>query len=388
MSTRQSKAPKGNILIVDDTPENLRLLSNALTEQGYKVRSVIDGAMALMGARTAPPDLILLDINMPTMNGYEVCEALKADEKTREIPVIFISALDEVLDKVKGFAVGGRDYITKPFQVEEVLARVKNQLTLRSLQKKLTEQNSQLRHLEAELRLALEKEKELSQLRSEFMSLISHEFRTPLTTILSSDQLLQRYGKRLSDEKQQNHHERIQNAVGYMTQLLDDVLLIGTAEAGKLKFEPTLIDLVAFCRDLVETLQMNTNQHKLLFVSDSEELYAQMDKKLLGHIFTNLLSNAIKFSPKGGIVQFDLVSFSESVILRIQDNGIGIPAKDLPQLFESFSRASNVDCIQGTGLGLTIVKKSVDLHGGQIAVESEVGIGTTFTVTLPLNDSG
>ena len=379
---------KHSILIVDDTSDNLRFLSATLTKEGYEVLTAINGSVALIGARAAVPDLILLDIKMPGMDGYEVCQKLKADAHTQEIPVIFLSILDEAIDKVKAFAVGAVDYITKPFQVEEVLARVKNQLTLRSLQKKLTEQNSQLRHLEAELRLALEKEKELSQLRSEFMSLISHEFRTPLTTILSSDQLLQRYGKRLSDEKQQNHHERIQNAVGYMTQLLDDVLLIGTAEAGKLKFEPTPIDLVAFCRDLVETLQLNTTQHKLLFVSDSEELYAQMDKKLLGHIFTNLLSNAIKFSPKGGTVQFDLVSSSESVILRIQDNGIGIPAKDLPQLFESFSRASNVDCIQGTGLGLTIVKKSVDLHRGQIAVESEEGVGTTFTVTLPLNNSG
>ena len=379
---------KQSILIVDDTSDNLRFLSTTLSKEGYEVLTAINGSVALIGARTALPDLILLDIKMPGMDGYEVCQKLKADAQTQEIPVIFLSILDEAIDKVKAFTVGAVDYITKPFQVEEVLARVKNQLTLRSLQKKLTEQNSQLRHLEAELRLALEKEKELSQLRSEFMSLISHEFRTPLTTILSSDQLLQRYGKRLSDEKQQNHHERIQNAVGYMTQLLDDVLLIGTAEAGKLKFEPTLIDLVAFCRDLVETLQISTTQHKLLFVSDSEELYAQMDKKLLGHIFTNLLSNAIKFSPKGGIVQFDLVSSSESVIVRIQDNGIGIPAKDLPQLFESFSRASNVDCIQGTGLGLTIVKKSVDLHRGQIAVESEEGVGTTFTVTLLLNNSG
>ena len=119
MNTFLSEVPKGNILLVDDTPDNLRLLSNALTERGYKVRSVINGAMALMGAKAAPPDLILLDINMPQMNGYEVCEALKADAQTREIPVIFISALDEVLDKVRAFAVGGRDYISKPFQFKK-----------------------------------------------------------------------------------------------------------------------------------------------------------------------------------------------------------------------------------------------------------------------------
>jgi PleD family two-component response regulator len=129
--------PKGDILIVDDMPVNLRLLSNMLTEQGYKVRSVINGQMALTATQAAPPDLILLDINMPGMNGYEVCERLKTDEQTRDIPVIFISALDEIHDKVMAFTVGGLDYITKPFQFEEVLARVETHLSLRRLQKQL-----------------------------------------------------------------------------------------------------------------------------------------------------------------------------------------------------------------------------------------------------------
>ena len=177
MSTRQSKAVKGNILIVDDTPENLRLLSNALSERGYKVRSVINGAMALMGAKAAPPDLILLDINMPDMNGYEVCQAFQADEKTCEIPVIFISALDEVLDKVKGFAVGGRDYITKPFQLEEVLARIENQLTIRNLQQQLQEQNQRLQQ-------EISDRQKAEQALRVFLHSISHDLRNPVTGML------------------------------------------------------------------------------------------------------------------------------------------------------------------------------------------------------------
>jgi signal transduction histidine kinase len=173
MSTSVSFAPKGNILIVDDTPENLRLLSNALTEQGYKVRSVINGAMALMGAKAAPPDLILLDINMPQMNGYEVCEALKADEQTCEIPVIFISAMDEVLDKVKAFRVGGRDYISKPFQFEEVLARIENQLTIRNLQQQLQEKNWFLQQSETrEREKAYQLEQALHQLQNSQSQLV------------------------------------------------------------------------------------------------------------------------------------------------------------------------------------------------------------------------
>ncbi len=247
------------------------------------------------------------------------------------------------------------------------------------------------RQAETDILATLHRERELSELRNSFLSMVSHEFRTPLTTIRSSAELLERYKNRLSDEKKQSHHQRIQSAVDRMTQLLDEVLLIGQAEAGKLKFEPKPMDIVAFCRELVEGMQVIVNhrhpsgshQHAIAFTSSGDCTDAQMDEKLLGHILTNLLSNAIKYSPEGGTVLFDLVCTARQAIFRIQDSGIGIPEEYLPQLFESFQRADNVGTIQGTGLGLAIVKKAVDLHGGTIAVESEVGIGTTFTITLP-----
>lgn len=259
------------------------------------------------------------------------------------------------------------------------------------------------RQAEVDMLATLDRERELSELRNSFLSLVSHEFRTPLTTIRSSAELLDRYNNRLSDEKKQTHYRRIESAVERMTQLLNEVLLIGQAEAGKLKFEPTPMDLVPWCRDLVEGMQVvvenahanEIHQHALAqrslyeiaFTSSGECVDAQMDEKLLGHILTNLLSNAIKYSPEGGTVQFDLVCTEREAIFRITDSGIGIPEEYLPQLFESFQRASNVGTIQGTGLGLAIVKKAVDLHRGTIAVESEVGVGTTFTVRLPLDTS-
>ena len=244
---------------------------------------------------------------------------------------------------------------------------------------------TKLKHAEAEILKALERERELSELRSSFISLVSHEFRTPLTTIQSSTELLDRYNHKLSEEKKQNHYRRIHNAVQRMTHLLEDVLTIGKAEAGKLKFTPSPIDLFAFCRDLVESLQMSTQpQHKINFGVVGDGSDTQMDEKLLCHVLTNLLSNAVKYSPDGGIVQFNLVCNHSWAVFRIQDSGIGIPCEDLERLFESFGRASNVGAIPGTGLGLAIVKKCVDLHGGEITVESEVGVGTTFTVTLPL----
>ncbi len=245
---------------------------------------------------------------------------------------------------------------------------------------------TQLKQAEADIRKALEKERELSELRSSFVSLVSHEFRTPLTTIQSSAELLERYSDRFSEEKKQNHFRRIHKAVSRMAQLLEDVLTIGKAEAGELKFESSPMDVVAFCRDVVESLQIIAHpRHGIAFTTQCDCTDPYMDEKLLGHIVTNLLSNAIKYSPQGGTIQFDLTCDSESAVFRIQDTGIGIPKADLEKLFDSFRRASNVGNIQGTGLGLAIVKKCVDLHGGTITVESELEIGTTFIVTLPLN---
>ena len=252
---------------------------------------------------------------------------------------------------------------------------------------------TQLKQAESEIRKALEKERELSELRASFVSMVSHEFRTPLTTIQSSAELLERYSDKLPPERKQNHFIRIQTAVRRMTQLLEDVLTIGKAEAGKLLFNPKSLDLVAFCCQIVESMQslaiyqhVNANpQHTLSFTVHGDCTIAQMDENLLEHILTNLLSNAIKYSPAGGVVKFDLVCNSSSAVFHIQDSGIGILQEDIEKLFDSFGRASNVGTIQGTGLGLAIVKRCVDLHGGKIAVESELGVGTTFTVTLPLS---
>ncbi len=238
---------------------------------------------------------------------------------------------------------------------------------------------------EADIRHALEKEKELHELKSRFVSMTSHEFRTPLTTILSSAELLQDYGSIWSEEKKLKHLQRIQIAVKHMTGLLNDVLLIGKAEAGKLEFNPTPLNLVQFCRELVEEMQLAAQNHTIVLRTAGKCANACMDEKLLRHIFTNLLSNAIKYSPSGGTVKFEFIPEQKAAIFQIQDQGIGIPQADQTQLFNSFHRASNVGTISGTGLGLAIVKKSVDLHNGQIFVKSEVDSGTTFVVKLPLN---
>jgi signal transduction histidine kinase len=238
---------------------------------------------------------------------------------------------------------------------------------------------------EEEVSKALEQERELSELKSRFISMTSHEFRTPLTTILSSAELLEDYGDDWSKNKKVEHLQRIQNSVDRMTQLLNDVLLLGKVEAGKLECQPSPMNLNKFCSDLIEELQLGDGKkHTITFVKKGEWTTAYMDEKLLRQILSNLLSNAIKYSPVGSTVQMTASCEKGEVIFKIKDSGIGIPSEDLQRLFDTFHRAKNVGTIPGTGLGMAIVKKSVDLHGGQITVNTEVGVGTVFTVTLPL----
>ena len=241
------------------------------------------------------------------------------------------------------------------------------------------------KQVEADIRNALEKEKQLNELKSRFVTMISHEFRTPLTTILSSAELLENYSPKWTEEKKLQHFQRIQIAVKHMTQLLNDVLLIGKAEVGKLECNPVKLDVAQFCRDLVDEMLLGVTSHTVIFQHQGNCINAYLDEKLLRHILSNLISNAIKYSPVGGTIHFKLVCEQGEAIFDVQDQGIGIPRADQAQLFNSFHRGSNVGTIPGTGLGLSIVKKAVELHRGKITVESEVGVGTKFVVSLPLN---
>lgn len=237
-----------------------------------------------------------------------------------------------------------------------------------------------------ETRQELAQERELSELKSRFIAHASHEFRTPLTAIKMSSAMLEKFNHKASVEQKSRYFEQIQAGIKRLTHLLDNILIISKAEAGKLEFKPTPINLVNFCNDLVEELQLSArDNHHITFTSQGCCNQTCLDENLLRHILTNLLSNAIKYSPQGGNVQFNLIFDEETAIFRIQDCGIGIPVADQANLFTSFYRCSNTGKLPGTGLGLVIVKDAVDLHSGQITVASEVGVGTTFTVTLPLN---
>lgn len=238
---------------------------------------------------------------------------------------------------------------------------------------------------EEDIRNALNKERELNELKSRFVAMTSHEFRTPLATILSSAELLEHYGHKWDETRKLKHLNQIQQSVDHMTGLLNDVLLLGKAESGNLAFKPIPMQLTEFCKGLAEELQITTNTHEIVCNLQDQPTETRMDEKLLRHIFTNLLSNAIKYSPQGGIVDFDLMFENDHAIFKVQDHGLGIPQSECDRVFNSFNRASNVGNISGTGLGLAIVKRSVDLHGGEITLTSQEKVGTTFTVRLPTN---
>jgi PAS domain S-box-containing protein len=237
-----------------------------------------------------------------------------------------------------------------------------------------------------EIRLALEREKELSNLKTRFFAMASHEFRTPLSTALAASQLLENSRTEWDNtEKRLRNLHRIQDSVKNMVQLLDDILTINRAESGSLAFNPQPVDLELYCRQFVEEMQLSAgDRHSLKFISGGAAVPAQLDEKLLRSMLSNLLSNAIKYSPQGGPVFLQLEFQSHHVLLQVRDRGIGIPLEDRAQLFEPFHRGRNIRSIPGTGLGLVVVKKCVDLHQGTVSIDSRIGVGTTCMVSMPL----
>lgn len=239
------------------------------------------------------------------------------------------------------------------------------------------------RHQAEVLQHVLAQEKEMSDLKLNFFSMVSHEFRTPLSIILGSSQLLEEEQHQVVEKRLRNVR-RIQSSARLMTKLLTDILTLTRAEAGKLDYKPEWIDVESFCLNLIEDMQFAAETaFQIKLVNCGENTHAYLDEKLLYSILSNLLSNAIKYSPNGGEIEVVFHSESDRVMFEVKDTGIGIPPEDLPTLYEPFQRSHNVGKIVGNGLGLAVVKKCVDLHQGQIQVESEPGKGTVFTVKIP-----
>ena len=367
-----SKDKPQSILVVDDNPVNLRLLVGVLTDQGYEVRPAPSGRHALATIKKARPDLILLDIMMPDMDGYEVCGQLKASEVTRDIPIIFISALNETFDKVTAFSVGGVDYITKPVQAEEVLARVHTHLALRKAQQKLEEKNQQLQQKNREL--------------DAFAHTVAHDLKNPLTKIITSLAVLQEYVFPALDEEMQGMVQMSQQTGQDMVKIIDELLLLASIRQEQIEVTPM---------DMSKIVYRVQNRLSHMIEAYQAEIIIQTDWPLaLGHapwieeVWANYLSNGLKYGGTPPKLSFGSTPQPNDMVrFWIRDNGPGLPIEAQQTLFTKFTRLDEVR-VTGHGLGLSIVRHIVEKLGGHVGVESEAGQGCEFYFSLPLEKTG
>jgi len=359
--------PPANILVVDDTAANLQLLTGMLKGRGYKVRPVSSGEMALRAVETQAPDLILLDISMPDMDGYEVCSRLKADERWRDIPVLFISALSDTEDKVRAFQAGGVDYVGKPFQFEEVDARVRTHLVLHRQQLELKGNYARLQEME--------------RLRDNLTHMIAHDMRSPLLALQLSLGLLEHSilsGHTDNAAVLGNARLGVTLLIDMVSQMLD----VSRMEAGRMELKREPCDLASVAGEAIAALRPLA-ESRTIVVESRSPVAAACDRELIRRVIGNLVGNAIKFTSTTGRISVAAHAEADRVRVTVTDDGPGIPPEKHRLIFEKFGQVADRNHGGGSGLGLTFCKMAVEAHGGAIGVESLPGHGSTFWFSLP-----
>jgi signal transduction histidine kinase len=364
---------RASILIVDDTVDNLQLMTGMLTQQGYEARPVPSGKLALQAVANDSPDLILLDITMPGMSGYEVCERLKAEEHSKDIPVIFISALDEAMDKVKAFGVGGCDYVTKPLQYEEVFARVESQLALRRARLELQRSYASLRELE--------------QLRDNLVHMIVHDMRSPLSALLAMGWLLK---ESLAGQLEQGRLAELGMmlaAADRLRGMVDAVLDVSRLEAGRMPIERVDTDVVQIVHKVIASLRALEPEREVS-VFAPEPVRVACDENLVRRVVENLIGNGFHHTREGLALRVSVIEEpgGGGARVMVHDQGLGVPDELKTKIFDKFGAASSRSGTQryhSVGLGLALCKLAVEAHGGEIGVADNPDKGSTFWFTLP-----
>ncbi len=393
--------PRANLLVVDDAPLNLHLLVHLLTKQGYKVRPASSGQAALAAVQAEPPDMVLLDIMMPEMDGYEVCRRLKAEERTRNIPVIFISAIDQSADKVRAFETGGVDYVTKPIQPGEVVARIETHLKLRELQKNLEEKNRLLEEEIAERQMIEESLRQHAEELDAFAHTVAHDLKTPLSIMVGYSELLSL--SQLPPEEWQKTVLDIRRTGYKMIEIIDELLLL--AQVRKMEHvEIEALDMSEIVADAQERLRGLVEEYHVEILEPESWPAAWGYAPWVEEVWVNYVSNAIKYGGNPPRVELGAdyhagpARFSEPgqtlkkdagqepyVRFWVRDNGSGLTPEEQLRLFVEFTRLEKVR-IAGYGLGLSIVRRIVEKLGGEVGIESQVGKGSLFYFTLPAAD--
>jgi two-component system, sensor histidine kinase and response regulator len=387
---------KAVVLAVDDDPDNLRLLKIALGKEGYRILTSLNGFEAIELARERTPDIIFLDIMMPEIDGYETCRRLKALPETRDIPVLFLTALSDVEQLSRGFEVGAVDYIVKPFRLKETVARLENHLQLKRLRDNLEavveERTAALKNeievrkgIEIELREAKARAESINRLKSAFLANLSHELRTPINGVVGS---INAAMTNIEDEATRELLQDSTRSARRLMQTLNSLLDLSLLEAREV--QPSLAPYRAaeLARQAVEARRADAHAKGLTIdvVEKVERVIAQVDERHMLQTLLNVLDNAIKFTEEGGTtVVIDFDEETSKAIIRVADTGIGISDEQLQLLFEDFRQGDEgpTKRFEGTGVGLTVAAKLVGIMNGTIDVEPREGGGTVFTLRFP-----
>ena len=363
---------KSLILVVDDISKNLQVVGTLLRREGYRIVPATSGAQALERVRAETPDLILLDLMMPDMDGLEVCRRLKADALTLPIPVIFLTASNEMEHLVQGFEVGAVDYVTKPFNPPELLARVRTHLELKHARDTIVRYGQELSRLNEE--------------KNEFMGIAAHDLRSPLGTIQGFSNLLLD-DPEMGREEREDFTRRISDTATRMSEMVQNLLDANRIERGEMKLNLAPTELSAPLSGVVEAYRPRAaaKQQSVHLQNETPPVTVLVDPSVLVQVLENLVSNAVKYSPPGKDIFLRLKKLPGAVRCEVQDEGPGLSAEDQKKLFGKFARlsAKPTGGEHATGLGLSIVKKMVEAMNGQVWCESEPGRGALFIVQFP-----
>lgn len=368
-------AVKHKILVVDDHPENIFSLESMLAADDREILTAANGNEALRIAYNEPLSLILLDVQMPGMDGFETAEILKQNGKTKDIPIIFVTAINKDISYVvKGLKGGAIDYLYKPLDIEFTRAKVEAFLNFYNAQAELKQMNAQLEKINAE--------------KNYYLGVAAHDLRGPLGHIKMFSEYLQDELKHKVDDDQMEYLNIINNSAEYLLRLVNNILDISKIEAGELKLNHQKVDVNEFLEEQV-TMVTPLAQRKnitVAFNNNSNIPTVDFDPIHIAQVLNNLLTNALKFSNEGSQTTISVSNTDTELQVCVKDQGLGIPADELPTIFNAFQKTSvkSTGGEKSTGLGLAIVKKIVEAHSGRIWCESEVGKGTEFCFTIPL----
>jgi signal transduction histidine kinase len=370
-------ASKPYILLVDDTEANLRVLGPLLRAEGWSVAAATRGEQALKLIAQRRPDLILLDVMMPEMDGFEVCRLLRANPETHDLTILFITALNDEENIVRGFREGAQDYIAKPFRQAELVARVRTHLALRQTTLRAEKQAADLTRLNAD--------------KDRFYSIIAHDLRSPLAGFLGLSEALAANLTEFSPSELAQSMDDMAKSARNLYQLLENLLEWSQLQTGRMECRPERLELPVLLGELAELFSQSAQQKNLDWKLDLQPATAWADHRMMHTVFRNLLSNAIKFTPAGGQVTLHCATVGGKAVGEVTDTGEGIPPNLLTNLFTPGSKPvskTGTAGERGTGLGLVLCRELIDRAGGAIAARSGPGPGSVFTVTLPAPAEG